>query len=183
MKLHKYLYPTITLFQITAIMLFVLTCITPVSSQEVQEGVEKQFESVEERRIYSLIEKERADIQIDRKTMELRKKELKTLEASVDKKIDEIDQKLEELRNMQKKIESLLAEKSVEEKKRIKDLSFIFEKMVPAKAALAITSMDPILATELLANMKPKPAAKILNMLDKQRASELSTTFTTIQLE
>ncbi len=43
--------------------------------------------------------------------------------------------------------------------------------------------MDPNLATDLLSNMKPKAAAKVLNVLDKQKTSELSTTFTTIQIE
>ncbi len=147
------------------------------------EPLEDNFSSVEERRIHSLINQEKSNIQRDKKALELRKNELKTIEASVDKKIDEIDKKLEDLKELQKKIESLLAEKSNKEKKRIKDLSTIYEKMVSAKAALAIGNMDSKLATELLANMKPKAAAKILNMLDKQKASQLSTTFTTIQLE
>ncbi len=165
----------------TVFFLSLLLCSAPYSFA--QDQPQENFSSVEERRIHALIKEEKANIQKDKKELDLRKKELKTLEASVDKKIDEIEVKLEDLRALQKKIESLLAEKSVEEKKRIKNLSFIYEKMASGKAAMAISSMDPKLATELLANMKPKAAAKILNMLDKQKASQLSTTFTTIQLE
>lgn len=142
-----------------------------------------QFESVEERRIYALMQEEREKLAEDKKDLLLREKELKTLETSVDKKIAEIDTKLEELKQLQKKIESLLAEKTKEEQKKVKDLSAIYEKMAPEKAALAMASMDPQLATELLAAMKPKAAAKVMNMLDKNTTSELSTSFTTIQIE
>lgn len=148
-----------------------------------QQEEEPGYQSVEERRIFALMQEERQELEQEKKDLDLRQKELKSLETSVDKKIAEIDTKLEDLRNLQKKIETLLAEKTVEEKKRIKNLSAIYEKMAPDRAALAMMGMDPTLATELLANMKPKSAAKVLNMLDKQKTSQLSTTFTTIQLE
>jgi flagellar motility protein MotE (MotC chaperone) len=39
------------------------------------------------------------------------------------------------------------------------------------------------LAADLLASMKKKAAARILDQLAKQKATELSTTFSTLQLE
>jgi flagellar motility protein MotE (MotC chaperone) len=141
------------------------------------------YQSVEERRIYALMQEERNKIEQERKDLELREKELKTLEVSVDKKIAEIDAKLERLQNLQNRLEALLAEKTAEENKRIKDLGAIYDKMAPERAALAMSGMEPLLATEILANMKPKTAAKVLDMLDKQKSSQLSTTFTTIQIE
>lgn len=149
--------------------------------QEEQDS--PQFASVEERRVFALMEQEREDLQQARKDLDLREKELKSLEASVDKKLVEIENKLTELKNLQKNIETLLAEKSAKEAKRIKNLSLIYEKMAPGRAALAMSGMRPELATELLANMKPKAAAKILDMLKKQKTSELSTVFTTLQIE
>ena len=142
-----------------------------------------EFNSVEERRVFALMEQERQQLQEDRKNLAIRENELKSLETTVDKKITEIDNKLKELKALQGKIETLLAEKNNKERKRIKDLSTIYEKMAPGRAALAINNMDPALATDLLAGMKPKAAAKILDMLDKQKTSHLSTTFTTIQIE
>ncbi len=142
-----------------------------------------QYQSVEERRIYALMQEERNTIEQERKDLELREKELKTLELSVDKKIAEIDAKLERLQNLQNRLEALLTDKTAEEKKRIKDLSAIYDKMAPERAALAMSGMEPTLATEILADMKPKTAAKVLDMLDKQKSSQLSTTFTTIPLE
>ena len=78
-----------------------------------------------------------------------REKELKIFEELIDKKITAIDRKIADVRNMQRKTEDLLTEKSSVEKKRKKELSTIYEKMVPARAALAMTGMDQNLATVL----------------------------------
>ena len=55
--------------------------------------------------------------------------------------------------------------------------------MSPDKAAMAITGLDKQLAADLLGAMKTKAAAKILDQISQQKARELSTTFSTIQLE
>ncbi len=141
------------------------------------------FGSVEERRINNTILQERANIRKEREEMDLHKKELKSLEEGVDKKLADMDRKLEELRNIQKKIETLLVAKTAEEKKRIANLAGIYEKMAPAKAALAMSGLEQKLAADLLASMKAKAAAKILDQIAKQKATELSTTFSTLQLE
>ena len=143
----------------------------------------KSYGSVEERRLDTTILQERASISREREDIAMRKKELKTLEEGVDKKLTEMDAKLEELRTLQKKIDSLLAEKSTQEKKRIQDLANIYQKMSPDKAALAITGLDQRLAADLLADMKVKAAAKILDQTTKLKTTEISTTFTTLQIE
>ncbi|HBG20927.1 MAG: hypothetical protein A2X81_11705 [Desulfobacterales bacterium GWB2_56_26] len=157
-----------------------------VLSQHVQAAeIEPQenFDSVEERRIENSIIEERANIRKEREYISLREKELKTLEDSVDKKLAEMDNKLEELRQQQKKIEALLAVKTEEEKKRTLELAKIYEKMSPDKAATSLSGLDQKLAADLLASMKVKAAAKILDQISKQKATELSTTFSTLQLE
>ena len=113
----------------------------------------------------------------------LREKELKTLEEEADKKLKLLDEKLDKLKKVQKKIESLLAEKDVEEQKKVQDLGMIYAKMSPERAALSLAALDEQLAADLLANMKVKSAAKILDRMDKAKASQLSTTFTTIKVE
>ena len=143
----------------------------------------KKYDSVEERRIDSTIMQERASLRKEREDLGLKKKELKSIEEGVDKKLAELDSKIEELQVLKKKIETLLAEKSAKEQKQIKELAAIYEKMTPAKAALAISNLDQTLAADLLANMKVKSAAKILDQSTKQKATELSATFSTIQLE
>ena len=142
-----------------------------------------QYSSVEERRLQNVIIQERAEIRKEREEIVMKKNELKTLEGGVDKKIAEIDNKLDELRKLQSKIESLLEKKSAEEKKRLQGLAKIYEKMNPARASQALAGLDQQLAADLLANMKVKSAAKILDQSSKQIATQLSTTFSTLQLE
>lgn len=55
--------------------------------------------------------------------------------------------------------------------------------MAPDKAALALSGLDQRLAADILGNMKVKAAAKVLDFLNKQKAVELSETFSTIQIE
>lgn len=141
------------------------------------------YGSVEERRLENTILQERANIRKEREEISLRKKELKSLEEGVDKKLADMDIKLEKLKQLQQRIESLLADKSAEEKKRTQNLATIYAKMSPDKAALALTGLDQQLAADLLAGMKIRAAAKILDRISKQKATELSTTFSTLQLE
>lgn len=142
-----------------------------------------EYSSVEERRLLHIVSQERAGIRKEQEEIVMKKKELKTLGDLVDKKLAEIDNKLEELRKLQNKIELLLTAKSAEEKKRLKGLASIYEKMTPERASLALTGLDQQLAADLLANMRVKAAAKILDQISNKKAAQLSTTFSTIQLE
>jgi flagellar motility protein MotE (MotC chaperone) len=158
------------------------------AAQEVAEQVPvakepTTFKSVEERRLYAVLQNERDNLGEERKVIALKEKELKTLQEEADKKIELLDKKLEELKAIQIKIKSLLAEKNVQEIKKTKDLSLIYAKMSPDRAALAMAALNEQLAADLLANMKVKSAAKILDRMDKLKASQLSTTFTTIKVE
>lgn len=170
---------TKTIPSIYAISAFILLfCFTPPGF-----SAENNFSSVEERRIEKTILEERAKIRKEREEMDLRKKELKSLEEGVDKKLTEIDNKLESLKSLQNRIEGLLEKKSAIELKQIESLAKIYEKMIPAKAALALTGLEQQLASDLLGKMKVKKAAKILDQLSKQKTTEISTTYTTLQLE
>jgi len=153
------------------------------ASDTIPEGNKENFDSVEERRLYTNLQNERDNLEDEKKVMSLKEKELKTLQVEADKKIKLLDDKLSELKSVQAKIEELLANKSVLELKKTKDLSLIYAKMTPDRAALAMAALDEQLAADLLANMKVKSAAKILDRMDKLTASQLSTTFTTIKVE
>ena len=167
------------------ISLFLLLFSVPSSlaAQNEENTENKEFGSVEERRIHATIQQERTQILEERKQLKLREKELKTLEDAVDKKLAEIDQKLLELKKSKQELAALLQQKDEQEAKKLQSLGKIYEKMDPMKAALAISGLDQELAADLLANMKVKAAAKILDNLNKPKATELSKTFSTIQLE
>jgi len=165
------------------LLLFLSLALLPQNLPAADTDAAKNYDSVEERRIDTSILQERENIRKEREESSLRKKDLKTLEEGVDKKLIEIDAKLEELRKLHDKIESLLAGKSAKEKKKLQELASIYQKMAPDKAALAISGLDQQLAADLLANMKVKAAAKILDQISQQKATDLSTTFSTLQLE
>jgi flagellar motility protein MotE (MotC chaperone) len=168
---------------LTALLLSTSLFLLVSSSCAEDLNATKSYETVEQRRIEDTILQERANIRKEREEISLRKKELKTLEESVDKKLADIDSKLQELSDLQKRIELLLEKKSAEEKKRLKNLAVIYERMSPGKAALALSGLEEQLAADLLAAMKVKAAAKILDQTTKQKTAELSTTFSTLQLE
>ncbi len=155
---------------------------TPGGTPSAEEAP-RAFSSVEERRIAEAILSERASLRREWEDLDLRKKELKTLEEGVDKKLADIDRKLEELATLQKKIDNLLAAKTEAEKKRIDELAAIYDKMTPIKAAQAMSGLDQRLAADILDAMKTKAAARVLDQLAKQKATELSATFSTLQLE
>ena len=175
--------PTITACSFFYICLFTLTGFSSLCAQENNPSEEIEFSSVEQRRLHATMKEERAVIFEEKKELVLREKELKTLEDAVDKKLAEIDKRLEELERSKQQLTELLAEKNAEEVKKVKDLSKIYEKMDPLKAALALSGLQQQLAADLLANMKVKSAAKILDSLNKPQATEISKTFSTIQLE
>ncbi len=175
-------------FFIFVVLIFTVYFSTTVSGAEEKTPApnllqKKNFSSVEERRLYTVLQNERDNLEEEKKVLALKEKELKTLEEEVDKKLKQLDEKLTMLKEVQKKIEKLLAEKDLKELEKVKDLGLIYAKMLPDRAAQAMVAIDPKLAAELLANMKVKSAAKILDRMDKAKASELSTTFTTIKVE
>ncbi len=159
------------------------TTAPPSTTEQTSTKKEPSYSSVEERRLYDVLQNERDNFEEEKKVMSLKEKELKTLQNEADKKLELLDIRLAELQEVQAKIEDLLAKKSVEELKKTKDLSLIYAKMNPERAALAMTALDEKLASNLLAYMKVKSAAKILDRMDKVKASQLSTTFTTITVE
>lgn len=144
---------------------------------------EKSYNSVEERRLSESVSAAREKIRGEWQNIDLRKKELKTIEEGVDKKIVEIDRKLQEMKIKQKKIEDLLAVKSKAEQKRIVSLAKIYDKMTPARAANAMAGLDDKLAADILEQMKTKAAAKLLDAIQQQKAIDLSRTFTTMPIQ
>ncbi len=134
---------------------------------------ENKISSVEERRILVSIEDEYAKIGEREEKVAAQEIDLKTLEAEVDKKLAAMQQ----LRN---ELVKLLDRKGEVEGERIGELSKIYEKMNPQKAAGLIKELEHQLAVELLLGIKKKTAGKILDSLDDATAVTLSKAFTEI---
>ncbi len=137
---------------------------------------DEQIESVEERRILVSIERQYDKLSEREMLLDSREMELKTLELEVDKKLAAMQELRDELRK-------LLDRKKLAEGKRVGELSAIYEKMEPAKAAKLIKELDEQLAIELLLGIKKKTAGKILDSLDAKTAINLSRAFTEIPVK
>lgn len=145
---------------------------------------ERSYTSVEERRLYDTLERERAGLQEKIKVLADKEKELKTLEQEVDKKFELMEKKIRELKKVQQQTEELLARKEQAELNKIQELSKMYSKMDPEKAALTLSALeDQQLAANIIAGMKTKSAAKVMEQLDKLKASALTTTLSTLSTE
>jgi len=145
---------------------------------------ERSYSSVEERRLHDTLERERAGLQEKIKVLADKEKELKTLEQEVDKKFEQLEERIRELKKVQQKTEELLARKDQEEMKKIQELSKMYSKMDPEKAAQTLSALpDQQLAADIIAGMKTKSAAKVMEQLDKLKASSLTTTLSTLSTE
>ena len=139
--------------------------------------------SVEERRLQVRIVETQEGILEEKKALALKHKELDTLKTSIDERLAAIDVKLDQMKQQKVQLEELLAKKDQAERDKIKNLSKIYESMEPGKAAMAITGLDQQLAAELLANMRTRSAAQILDNLDNQQTTEISRLFLSLQPE
>ncbi len=153
---------------------FIQAAAEPTATQQQLKNKNKQqFTSVEQRRVLQALQQERQNLMQERRKLADKKKELKRLEAEVDKKLDQLE-------TTRLEIKKLLTQKNAREQKRIRDLSKMYAKMSPDKAAGIVSTLDQKLAVNLLANMKTKAAAKILNNMDREKAASLSTAFSTL---
>jgi len=159
------------------LLVFILAGLSATSSAATTDLVdEEQISSVEERRILVSIEDEYTKLDEREAKIAEREMQLKTLEGEVDKK-------LAAMQTLRDELVKLLDRKTAEEGERIGELSRIYEKMAPQKAAYLVKQLDRQLAVELLLGIKKKVAGKILDNLDSQTATELSKAFTEIPVK
>jgi len=161
-------------------LLFLFFLYVPAQAEEPQPNPpgsasqERGYDSVEERRVMEAIKASGNNTAVDeQEELERRKKELKRLEGEVDKKI-------EQLNVLRVKIEKLLKQKDAAEQKRIIELAKMYEKMPPDKGATVIGNLNLDLAISILSQMKTKSAAKILANMDREKATRITTAFSTL---
>lgn len=160
--------------RVMLVALALLSIGLPIRAQDLAANL--PIKSVEERRILVSIEREREKLDQREADLDSRELQLKTLESEVDKKLAA----MQELRG---KLVKLLNLKKSEEGRRVGELSKIYEKMEPTKAARLIKDLDQQLAIELLIGIKKKTAGQILDNLDVETATKLSKAFTEIPVK
>ena len=137
----------------------------------------EEFSSVEERRLHVRIIEDQASLIDEKKALVLEETRLENLKNEIDEKLAQIERKLAEMATQKQALETLLTEKQGKEQQRIKNLGRIYENMDPILAAQAVADLDRQVAAAILATMKPRSAAKILNGLSREQASEISRFF------
>lgn len=154
------------------VAIFLLTPPIATFSQSLDDGSPREatIGSVEERRLLAAIEEHRGRLREKEEILQQKEMELKTLEREVDKK-------LEELRKAREEATALLERQSEAESKRLRSLSAMYEKMAPDKAAALLVSMKESLAVDILAGMKGKTAGRVLENMERDKATSLSQAY------
>lgn len=151
------------MLRILSLTISFLLCVGSLCAAESGLVNDQDISSVEERRILVSIEDEYAKLDSLEAKMNTREMQLKTLEAEVDKKIAAMQQ----LRN---ELVKLLDRKAETEGERIGELSKIYEKMNPQKAAVLIKELDDQLAVDLLLGIKRKQLERFsIALMQRQR--------------
>lgn len=106
--------------------------------------------------------------------------ELKVKENVLSLTEERIDKKLEELRDLKKKVESALKEYRKEEDKKTQSLVKIYENMKPKEAANIMARMKIENILPIVDRMKEKSAAEILAKMDPRVAKEITSRLTEV---
>jgi flagellar motility protein MotE (MotC chaperone) len=165
---------------ILVVLLLTVCSYRTIYGAENDNPVSGEFSSVEERRLHVRIIEDQNSLIDEKKALVLEEARLEKLKAEIDAKLVEIDSKLAEMEDQKKVLETLLDEKQREDQQRIKNLGKIFENMDPLLAAEAVSDLDRQLAAAILATMKPRAAAKILDGLSREQTAEISKLFLTM---
>ena len=147
------------------------------SGAEQEPPTRSDFSSVEERRLHVRIIEDQKSLIDEKKALVLEEARLEKLRSEIDAKLAEIDRKLAEMEAQKKVLEALSEEQQTKELQRIENLAKIYENMDPLLAAEAVSDLDRQVAAAILAAMKPRSAAKILDGLSREQAAEISRLF------
>lgn len=137
-------------------------------------GGQAAASSVEERRIESSIQKEVARLRQKEKMLEMREMELKTLSREVDKKLADLEKERVVLTDLLKQKRQIENDKALE-------LSKIYERMDPLRAAQLLTSLEKDLAVSIIEGMNSKRAGRVLNSMEPEIAATLSQSYASLE--
>jgi flagellar motility protein MotE (MotC chaperone) len=135
---------------------------------------ETEIGTVQERRIIVQLREQKIKNEQLAQDLQKEKIELNLLRIEVDKKLDE-------LKALRVEVSALLEEKSAQEQVKVQELSQMYNKMDPAKAAVIIGQLDQELAIGILGNMKSKSAGKVLANVEGEKAAQLSAAYATLK--
>ena len=110
--------------------------------------------------------------------LDVREKELAELEEELQRQKVELDKRIQQLEEMRGQIATVLKDRVEVDQEKVTKLVDLYSNMKPKQAADVIGSINEDLAVEVLAKMKKKNAAEIMNLLDPAKARMLSEKYT-----
>jgi flagellar motility protein MotE (MotC chaperone) len=110
--------------------------------------------------------------------LDMREKELTELEEELQKQKVELDKRIAQLEEMRGQIAQVLKDRVEVDQEKVNKLVDLYSNMKPKQAADVIGSINEDLAVEILAKMKKKSAAEIMNLLPPEKARMLSEKYT-----
>ena len=120
------------------------------------------------------LQNKKVELEMKDRELKAKEKELQGLEMMINKKIRRDERILAEMDNILKKIER-------EKKERMDLVVKTYEKMDPGDAAVRLEDVRKRLVVRILSNMKARKAAKILSLMDPERAAGYTEEITRIQ--
>ncbi|HOF04134.1 MAG TPA: hypothetical protein PK175_10590 [Syntrophales bacterium] len=124
-----------------------------------------------ERDLYALLEKKRAELDARETVMKQEEQKLALLKKEIQDKIDE-------LTLVEKRLEAKLDAEKNADIKRFKDLAKIYEAAAPAKAGAMLEKLDNKTAAGITMNMKRDKAGVILSNVNVQKVVEITKEIT-----
>ena len=106
--------------------------------------------------------------------LDQREQNLARLEKELKQQQEELQKQLAEMKRVRADISSQLEESIQKDDERINKLVEVYSNMKPQQAAKVIEKIDESLAIRVLAKMKKKNAAEVLNLLEPDKAKLLS---------
>lgn len=103
-----------------------------------------------------------------------REEEITKMETELAQQKQEVEVKLKELEEVRRKISSVLEEKVQVDEQKVENLVQFYSNMKPPQAAKIIETIDENLAVQVIAKMKKKNAADIMNLLPPEKAQMIS---------
>lgn len=115
-----------------------------------------------------------AEIRVRQAQLDRRERDLEERERTQDELEALIEDQLQEIKQQHETIESRIAAWEKKGNPRIKRLAKIYEAMQPANAAELLERLDANLATQIIAKMKHKKSAAVIERVSKKRALTVS---------
>jgi len=110
-----------------------------------------------------------------------REAELAAKERALTAMEKSVDDKLAELKRVEASIKKLLDQADVLKDERIKRQVATYQAMKPKQAAQVLSNMDQDLAVKILTGMKPKVAGEIMTYVATDKAAKLTEAMTRVQ--